>query len=531
MNHLIAKVMFFLTGGQSGFAFQLSHSWHGVDLYLPLVLAGMIASIVAVICLGMGMARWYNAKRKAATIAFIAALALTTAAYAASSTLANLSAVGSISDTDLFYDNALGAANSDYRASALQVANYVLGKGPITPACATTVSNSGTLPLTLGSAESVVTRASGNYATTDCGKLINYNDASDASPTLPTAASMGSGYFDTCALNHAQTLTRSGSDTITVSGSAGTTYSLTACVKLVSDGASNWNVLFIPSSGSGPGGSSGQVQTNNGSGGFNGITNAALTALVNAATASLSGALPAWPNNTTTFFRGDGSYAALPATTVNGQTCTPGSSCTVPAGSVAGYISGNWYPSLGIGNPPAGSALVASTVYCHPYVVGAQGFTVRGLGVDASVGVSGNLSLALYKSDGAGGRPSTLIDTTGDIPTTAATGAYSANLGATHALTAGVYWVCSTVDNTTIVMQAAPIGGSGGIPAIIGSASITSILNNGSNINGLTCTAASTCGGSFAAWSGSTFAWSSLSGATFAENTTNKMPDIAAQVN
>lgn len=40
-------------------------------------------------------------------------------------------------------------------------------------------------------------------------------------------------------------------------------------------------------------------------------TNTQLTALINTATASLSGALPAWPNNTTTYFRGDGTYATL----------------------------------------------------------------------------------------------------------------------------------------------------------------------------------------------------------------------------
>lgn len=68
------------------------------------------------------------------------------------------------------------------------------------------------------------------------------------------------------------------------------------------------------SGGGTPGGSSGQVQTNNGSGGFGGLTNAQLTALINPATALLSGALPAWPNNTTTFLRGDGTYAVPPGT-------------------------------------------------------------------------------------------------------------------------------------------------------------------------------------------------------------------------
>lgn len=38
-------------------------------------------------------------------------------------------------------------------------------------------------------------------------------------------------------------------------------------------------------------------------------TAAQMTAFINLATASLSGALPAWPNNTTTYFRGDGTYA------------------------------------------------------------------------------------------------------------------------------------------------------------------------------------------------------------------------------
>ena len=62
--------------------------------------------------------------------------------------------------------------------------------------------------------------------------------------------------------------------------------------------------------GTSPGGSSGQVQFNN-SGTFGGLTNTQLTALINPATALLPGALPAWPNNTTTFFRGDGTYATL----------------------------------------------------------------------------------------------------------------------------------------------------------------------------------------------------------------------------
>lgn len=48
-----------------------------------------------------------------------------------------------------------------------------------------------------------------------------------------------------------------------------------------------------------------------GSGTCAALTSTQLTALLNLATASLPGALPAWPNNTTTFFRGDGTYASV----------------------------------------------------------------------------------------------------------------------------------------------------------------------------------------------------------------------------
>lgn len=57
-----------------------------------------------------------------------------------------------------------------------------------------------------------------------------------------------------------------------------------------------------------PGGANLNVQINN-AGAFGGLTDTQLTARINAATAALSGALPAWPNNTATFFRGDGTYS------------------------------------------------------------------------------------------------------------------------------------------------------------------------------------------------------------------------------
>ena len=256
MNTIIHKVMFFLTGGQSGFAFPLSHQWHGVDLYLPLVLAGTVACIAAIICLGVGMARWYNAKRKAASIAFIAALALTTAAYAASSTLAALSAVSSVAGTDLFYDVQGGA---DYKATAAQIASYAASTMTLSAGCMATVTNSGTPPLTIGTQEvPETTRTTGNYATTDCGNLVNYSSASDQTPTLPLAATAGNGfYFDTCNIGtHAQTVTASGSNTVGGVGQSTDVIGTGAapifpCRKYVSDGVSNyWSIPFSVTSAS-----------------------------------------------------------------------------------------------------------------------------------------------------------------------------------------------------------------------------------------------------------------------------------------
>jgi hypothetical protein len=63
-----------------------------------------------------------------------------------------------------------------------------------------------------------------------------------------------------------------------------------------------------------------------------------LTSLINPATASLPGALPAWPNNTTSFFRGDGSYATLNVRAVSGAAPLASPSFT---GSVTFPVTGS----------------------------------------------------------------------------------------------------------------------------------------------------------------------------------------------
>ena len=88
------------------------------------------------------------------------------------------------------------------------------------------------------------------------------------------------------------------------------------------------------------------------------LSQAQLTSFINAATASLSGALPAWPNNTTTFFRGDGTYAALNFAALGGA-ATLGQ---LPAGvsdTALGYWGSTTASALAINN--CSNALTYST--------------------------------------------------------------------------------------------------------------------------------------------------------------------------
>jgi hypothetical protein len=61
------------------------------------------------------------------------------------------------------------------------------------------------------------------------------------------------------------------------------------------------------------------------------LTATQATALLNLATASLQGLLPAWPNNTTTFFRGDGSYATLNCAAITNASAQCATGYTLPA--------------------------------------------------------------------------------------------------------------------------------------------------------------------------------------------------------
>lgn len=159
-----------------------------------------------------------------------------------------------------------------------------------------------------------------------------------------------------------------------------------------------------------PGGSNGQVQFNN-SGSFGGLTNTQLTADINVATASLSGALPAWPNNTTTFLRGDGTYAAVPTatTSVLGVVKPDGSSIMISAGVISAPGSGGGLVSSCAQNSVGAwlGAGTTSTINCLTPAANAilvtNGSSVPSLGTTLPTGIAINASNVSWSGTLPGG--------------------------------------------------------------------------------------------------------------------------------
>lgn len=128
--HMIAKLISFLSGGQTDFLIPLSHQWHGVNVAPALDLVAFGAALITVGLLVNCI--WCALRRRPFGIAFILMLATATAAYAASSTLGNLSSGSAISATDLFYDvQSVGTGGVKVTGTQLQTwAGTVVQTGP-----------------------------------------------------------------------------------------------------------------------------------------------------------------------------------------------------------------------------------------------------------------------------------------------------------------------------------------------------------------------------------------------------------------
>lgn len=161
------------------------------------------------------------------------------------------------------------------------------------------------------------------------------------------------------------------------------------------------------------------------------LTQAQHTAMLNLATASLQGALPAWPNNTTTFFRGDGTYATHNFASLGGQSTF----AQFPTGGATDTIIGYWASTVASAlaiNNCANALTYSTSTHTFGCNVGAGTGTVTTAGTGLSLTGGGTtLNLALTNA--------TLQATPANPGTTVSGSAVMAGFGVSTCRIAPVY--------------------------------------------------------------------------------------------
>jgi hypothetical protein len=194
-----------------------------------------------------------------------------------------------------------------------------------------------------------------------------------------------------------------------------------------------------------------------------------------------------------------------------------------------GYNSGSWYQALYPGATTAtGVVHVASSVYCTAFYIPAP-VTIKSLGVSIStLSGGGNLGLALFFA--VNGYPTTLIDYVPPISTASAVPVSGSLHNTTDSLASGFYYVCESVDNATEInsgILATSVQGNNWVPGM----TLAGSLGGNPGFTALSCTAASTCGTGYAAWSAGAFTWASFTTATWTSVSTAVAPNVVMQVN
>jgi hypothetical protein len=151
------------------------------------------------------------------------------------------------------------------------------------------------------------------------------------------------------------------------------------------------------------------------------------------------------------------------------------------------YVSGRWYlPESRAGVVSAGLAFgAANTTRLIPGII-ERAVTVSELACNVTTADTGqNIQLGIYRSSPTTAYPTTLVGNTASITLTG-TGVKSAALaGGNTTLTPGLYWFGANTSSTAVVCvryaTASPY-----VPIIVGSATVASVISNGSQILGLT---------------------------------------------
>jgi hypothetical protein len=199
------------------------------------------------------------------------------------------------------------------------------------------------------------------------------------------------------------------------------------------------------------------IVTYNAAGQLTAVGSATITPAIGSITGLGTGVAAALGN---TLGGAGGVAAANASTTVNGQTCTLGSTCVVTAPSY--YLSGNWYLPFGPMQQGTGVATTANTIYCFYGYVSAN-VTIKSLGAYLSTGILTNtLQLAIYSQSGG---TLTLVDSTGNITAGTAQSGSAINgslSNTTDALKAGVqYAFCENSPGAAVLIGVAitPLNG------------------------------------------------------------------------
>lgn len=193
------------------------------------------------------------------------------------------------------------------------------------------------------------------------------------------------------------------------------------------------------------------------------LTQTQLTALVNSASATLSGALPAWPGNTTTFFRGDGTYATLNAAALGGLGTGVAAALGVNVGSAGALVVNGG----ALGTPSSAALTTGTTIF-------GQNITWTG-GIPASV-LTGTLGAAQFPA------------LTGDITTVA--GALATTLATVNSNTgsfgSGTQVGSFTVNGKGLITAASnvTVTHASGDLALTGGTMSGAIAMGGNNITG-----------------------------------------------